>query len=370
MTECNVNKKVTKTKLSTTGYDHYIAIDWSQVNIALARSTKKSLEPKVHLWEESDVKIVKDYISALSGTIIMTIEETTTSHWLYVELKEYVDKILICDPYKNRLLSSGPKTDKIDAVKLCQLLRAGLLKEVYHTDDKLYNCRQLLSAFNDLKNMGVRLQNQRSALYRAKGFHYSKAELPELKKRLDDRDFTKFITDWQDLTIEEYFRNKELFEKIIFDIVKNNKIMKNLSGITGIGTISAFEIVSIVVQAERFKNRGNYLSYCGLVLHQKFSGNRSYGKRRPRYNRTLHSVYKRAARVAINGKNNAIYEYYEVLIKKGLNHKQATLSIARYIAKVTFGMMKSGKKYEPYKWRKEDGVEKKSSTLPTNKHQA
>ena len=29
-------------------YDHYIALDWSQENIALARSTKKKSEPKVN----------------------------------------------------------------------------------------------------------------------------------------------------------------------------------------------------------------------------------------------------------------------------------------------------------------------------------
>ena len=119
-------------------------------------------------------------------------------------------------------------------------------------------------------------------------------------------------------------------------------------------SLSAFEIVSIVVQPHRFKNKGKYLSYCGLVLLEKTSGNKSYGKRKSRYNRKLHGVYIRAARTAIKGTNNPIHEYYETLIKKGLNHKQATLMAARYIAKVTFGMMKSGQKYEPYRWRKDE----------------
>lgn len=33
--------------------------------------------------------------------------------------------------YRNRLLNEGPKADPIDAAKLCLLLKAGLLKEVY-----------------------------------------------------------------------------------------------------------------------------------------------------------------------------------------------------------------------------------------------
>ena len=35
--------------------------------------------------------------------------ETTISQWLYTELRKYVDKIIICDPHRNKLLSEGPK---------------------------------------------------------------------------------------------------------------------------------------------------------------------------------------------------------------------------------------------------------------------
>jgi len=45
------------------------------------------------------------------------------------------------------LLSEGPQNDKIDAVKLCQLLRAGLLKEIYHSLEEDYHLRKLVSAY-------------------------------------------------------------------------------------------------------------------------------------------------------------------------------------------------------------------------------
>ena len=49
------------------------------------------------------------------------------------------NRFVICDPRRNKLLSEGPKTDKIDAAKLVQLLKAGLVKEVYHSTDKYIN---------------------------------------------------------------------------------------------------------------------------------------------------------------------------------------------------------------------------------------
>lgn len=48
-----------------------------------------------------------------------------SSHWLYIELCDAVDRLIICDPCRNRLLSDSPRTDKIDAGKLSFLLQAG-----------------------------------------------------------------------------------------------------------------------------------------------------------------------------------------------------------------------------------------------------
>ena len=105
----------------------------------------------------------------MRGKKILKIEETTTTQWLYAELKEYVDKILICDPFRNRLLREGPKTDKIDDSKLVQLLKANLVKEVYHSTDKFLCLSRVVSGYEDLFKASVRLMNQRYALLRACG---------------------------------------------------------------------------------------------------------------------------------------------------------------------------------------------------------
>ncbi|MEZ4692054.1 MAG: hypothetical protein R3A12_18615 [Ignavibacteria bacterium] len=60
-----------------------------------------------------------------------TIEETASTHWLYVELKDTVDRILVCDPFRNRLLWDGHKNDKIDSKNLCILLRNGSVKKYF-----------------------------------------------------------------------------------------------------------------------------------------------------------------------------------------------------------------------------------------------
>jgi hypothetical protein len=154
--------------MEDTIYDHYIAIDWALENMAIARMTKKSNKITA-IDVPSDIKDLQAYLKNLKGTKIMAIEETTTTQWLYTELKDYVDRIFICDPTRNKLLNEGPKNDKIDARKLVHLLKSGLMKEVYHSNDRFLYLRRLVSGYEDLVKAGVRMQNQRYALLRACG---------------------------------------------------------------------------------------------------------------------------------------------------------------------------------------------------------
>ena len=136
-------------------YDHYIAVDWAQRNMAIARMTSKSKKITT-IDVRSDIADLKVYLKSLRGSKLLTFEETTPAQWLYSELKDYVDEIIVCDPYRNKLLSEGPKNDKIDAEKLVRLLRADLLKAVFHSGDVFIQVRKLVSAHEDTVKACVR----------------------------------------------------------------------------------------------------------------------------------------------------------------------------------------------------------------------
>ena len=129
--------------------------------------------------------------------------------------------------------------------------------------------------------------------------------------------------------------------------------MSNLTGIPGISNILAVSIYIKVIDASRFENKYKYWSYCGLVKHEKESGNRSYGKRKPRYCHMLKSVYKSAALAAIGGKND-IRDYNDYLLSLGISIRDARNSVARYISKVSLGMLRNKSKYIPYQWRESE----------------
>lgn len=324
-------------------YKHYISIDWSMQEVCVARMRSEGKEPITKFFP-ADIKEIKEYLGQLRGKKILTIEETTGTHWLYVELLESVDKLLICDPYRNSLLNEGPKNDKIDARKLCLLLRSGLLKEVYHTSNEDYKIRKLASAYIALVKSGVRIKNQNSALYRAEGLQYKRDKLKKEEKLLS------FIEEQQKRSIRLYEEEKGKYEKLFKELRRKNEVIKMLCQVSGIKETSAVKIYSVVIDARRFENKYKYWAMCGLVKHNRESGGKNYGKKNPRYSRILKNVYRSAALAAIGGTND-IREYYESLLQKGYSISEAKNQTARYIAKVTYAIMKNRQPYRAYQYR-------------------
>jgi len=320
-------------------YDHYIAIDWSIKNMAIARMTKKS-NKIITIDVDSNITDMQIYLKNLRGSKILTIEETTTSQWLYTELRDHVDRLIVCDPHRNRLLSEGPKTDKIDAIKLVKLLKSSLLKQVYHSSDKFLYIRRLVSGYEDLIKSGVRLKCQRYSLLRACGKEGYDERGTELKN-----DGEKYVLECLDRQIELYEEEKIGYGKEFKRLSSKYIEIRNQRSLPGIDIINAVKIVSRVVSPYRFKTNGHYLSYAGLVKLEKISGGRSYGKKNPRYCRQLKSVYKIGIFAAIRG-SNTINDYYEYLInEKRYPEYNARNKACRRLAVLSLGVFKSGVKY-------------------------
>jgi transposase len=74
---------------------------------------------------------VLDFSHGLRGELHVTLEEGTWAAWLYDLLKPQVAEVVVCNPRHNPLLKEGSKSDKIDARKLAELLRSGMLRAVY-----------------------------------------------------------------------------------------------------------------------------------------------------------------------------------------------------------------------------------------------
>jgi Transposase len=111
----------------------YIGMDVHKdtISIAVMNSAGKLMIESI---VETKAMTILQFVQGLRGTLQVTFEEGTWAAWLYDLLEPYVTKVVVCNPRRNALLKTGNKSDRIDARKLAELLRAGLLSAVYHGD--------------------------------------------------------------------------------------------------------------------------------------------------------------------------------------------------------------------------------------------
>ena len=111
----------------------YIGMDVHKAAISVAvrdATGKLTMESTI----ETKAATILELVHGLGANLSVTFEEGTGASWLYDLLKPHVAELIVCDPRKNALLRGGSKNDKVDARKLSELLRAGLLSPVYHGD--------------------------------------------------------------------------------------------------------------------------------------------------------------------------------------------------------------------------------------------
>ena len=249
-------------------YDQYITIDWSQKNAVIASYSPKSGETKT-FEIDAELKVLRAFLRSLKGSKVLTFEEGSSAQWLYVELRDLVDDLIVCDPYRNHLLKDGAKNDKNDALKLLQLLRADLLRNVLGcANDDLIYMRFLAKGYENLIKSGVAIKNQMKAI---------------IISRAPNKDtFHQFVLKGLRLRVDLYEAEKKRFRTEFKRLGESHRSVRELLSVPGIGLVGAVFVASRVVNAKRFCNKGQFLSYCGLIRLEKTSGGKSYGTKMPR----------------------------------------------------------------------------------------
>ena len=131
----------------------YIGMDVHKeaIVIAILNSNGKLIMETI---VETKASSILQFIHGLRGELQVTWEEGTWAAWLYDLLQPQVLQVLVCDPRRNALLKEGNKSDKVDARKLAELLRTGMLRPVYHGENGLRTLRELGRSYS---GFGVQL---------------------------------------------------------------------------------------------------------------------------------------------------------------------------------------------------------------------
>ncbi len=143
----------------------YVGLD---VHQAMTVATVRSAGGRViarSVVETSDESI-REFFSAMAGSVHVVFEEGTQAQWLYDLLSPRVDRVIVCDRRGEK--RSGNKGDQVDADDLSEQLRCGRLRAVYHGAHGRADLKELTRAYRNLVEDGTRVMLRLKALFRAR----------------------------------------------------------------------------------------------------------------------------------------------------------------------------------------------------------
>jgi hypothetical protein len=178
---------------------------------------------------------------------------------------------VVCNPRRNALLKEGSKTDKIDARKLAELLRGGLLRPVYHGENGLRTLRELARSDSTLSQDMTRVMNRIKAWYRSWEIpcggvcvYDPRYRGPGLEK-ISEADVRRRA----EIFYEQLDGLRPLRQKARRELLRESrkhKASKRLLQIPSIGPLRAALLVALVQTPHRFRSKRQLWADSGLAV--------------------------------------------------------------------------------------------------------
>jgi transposase len=345
--------------------DKYMGIDLHQatsVVVVLDSEGKQVLETIV----ATEAAAVIGLVQTIRGPLHVTFEETTQAAWLYEVVRAHVAEVIVCDPRRNKLLSEGSKADRPDARKLADLLRAGMLRSVYHGHEGTRTLKELVRAYETLSEDTERTMVRIKALYRSRGIRtpgrsvYQPSQRELWLKQLTESGLQQRVG----LLYEELDQLRPLRKRAkqaMLTESRKHRAVALLRTIPELGPIRCALIVATVDTPHRFRTKHQLWSYIGLAVVTHMSSEydikdgRIVRKRKPLATRGLNRNCNRRLKevfisAATGGSQTQPYRtYLEGLRQRGVRPEMARLTLARHIAAIALRIWKKGEMFDPKK---------------------
>jgi transposase len=220
---------------------------------------------------ETKASTLLEFLDGLNGELHVTLEEGTWSCWLYDLLMPHVQEITVCNPRRNALLKEGSKDDRVDARKLSELLRAGLLRSIYHGENGLRTLRELVRSYQVVSKDLMRVMNRTKALYRSWGIPCKGTQVYTRRHREQwlNKIHETGVRRRAELFYEELDGLQSLRRTVRKELLvesRKHPAVKLLRQIPFIGPLRAAQLVAVMQTPHRFRNKRQLWTYSGLAV--------------------------------------------------------------------------------------------------------
>ncbi len=327
----------------------YVGIDLHSNNsyVAIINETDTVIYQKRMANDEKQIiKELSPYKEEITGIVV---ESTYNWYWLVDELQEagyivHLANTTAIEPYRGLKYTD----DKTDAIWLAKLLRLGILAKGYIYPKEIRGLRELLR--RRMKLVQEQTKNLLGLQGLIKRYHNIKISADKIKQgKGKEKEILSLIKD-EDVYLAGKSQlmivrclQEQLWqiEKKILSKIKNTQRFKLLDSIPGIGQILAMTIMLETGAIHRFKQVGNYSSYCRCVESKRISNGKKKGENNRRNgNPYLGWAFIEAANFAIRF-NKHIKKYYQRKLAKS-KRVVALKTVANKLSRASYFMLRDG----------------------------
>jgi transposase len=313
---------------------------------------------------------LRSFIKGLRGNVHATFEEGAQASWLHDVVTPLVSELIVCNPRSNKYVGRGNKSDRIDALKLAELLRSGLLHGVYHGERGLRTLKELARTYRYLVADTTRVMNRLKAVYRGCGINCAGTDIyrPERRahwlQQLSERGL-RYRADSLYRQLEQLQRLRREARAELLREARGIPAYKILRSIPQLGPVRVALLMAVVETPFRFRSKRQFWSYAGLAVvtretgeYEVVEGSLRKRKRAPvtrglnrNFNRVLKTIFKGAAASASVA--GPFQEAYAQRVGSGMDESLARVVVARKLAATTLSLWKRGECFTPAKMKEE-----------------
>lgn len=346
--------------------EKYIGLDVHQatISVVVLDSTGKLVMESIL---ETSAATILQFFAGLRGRLLVTFEESTSAAWLYDLLQPHVAEVLVCNPRKNFLLNQGNKSDRIDARKLAELLRADLLKPVYHGETGVRTLRELARSYLSIVKDLTRVMSRLKAVYRSwaiacagRDVYYARHRTTWLGKIPHPGPRRRAELLYEQLDALQRLRQQARRE--LLRESRRHPAAARLRQIPSVGPIRAALLIALIQTPHRFRSKRQLWAYSGLALETRISGEYRYREGQLQrskkvlairglnkdHNHDLKGLLKSAATMA-STRPGPLQDFYQAMLTRGITPAMARLTLARKIAAIALTLWKKGESFDAEK---------------------
>jgi transposase len=336
----------------------YIAVDLHSNHSMIGYMNENGEYIDQQQVQTSDQNLINQVVAIPADYKQLVVEQSNMAFYVAEQLRPYVDRLVVCDPRQNHLISgSSNKNDHLDTLRLCKLLRLDELKPVWAP--KQMGKRRLfygqVKTYQKLTKTLTKYKNRLQANLRHWGFN--------IKLTSTDYKHPQTIIS----QIEEAIISQEVaagLRFIAFTAKQKADQMKRVTQtgnpfweisefqkMAGIGPVGSHTFSAYIQTPYRFQTRAQLIRFCQLAVCKYSSDGQKL--KNEHLDKAGHGCLKNIAHTAWSntvGYDNEVNGFFQASLQRTKDETNARLNTQRKILTTLWSIWKHKRTYRPEKF--------------------